>query len=286
MKRLVLAAAAAVFLPFGMASLAEAGVRPGLEQSPQILPVQAHDPALHERRNGRLEVIFRSGCRMIFNRAGKAIDAQHCSRAQEGRAHDAVAAHLRRHGRPVGRPGPGPRINELRNGRLQVVFRSGCIMIFNRRGQAVDAQRCSRAQEGRGHDAVSAYMRRHRRPVGPSGGGPRINELRNGRLQVVFHSGCRMIFNRRGQAVDAQRCSRAQEGRAHDAVSAYMRRHGRRGRGPHIVEHRNGSLDVVFSSGCRVRFNRRGRAVDAQYCSRAQEDRARAMAAEYRRARR
>jgi len=222
MKRLVLAAAAAVFLPFGMASLAEAGVRPGLEQSPQILPVQAHDPALHERRNGRLEVIFRSGCRMIFNRAGKAIDAQHCSRAQEGRAHDAVAAHLRRHGRPVGRPGPGPRINELRNGRLQVVFRSGCIMIFNRRGQAVDAQRCSRAQEGR----------------------------------------------------------------AHDAVSAYMRRHGRRGRGPHIVEHRNGSLDVVFSSGCRVRFNRRGRAVDAQYCSRAQEDRARAMAAEYRRARR
>jgi CxxC motif-containing protein len=281
--RCILAAAVAFSLPLGLASVTYARILPSLEQSRQVLPVQSRDPALYERRNGRMEVIFSSGCRMLFNRTGKAIDAQRCSRRQEARAHEEVARHLRRQGRWRGRRGD-PRINELRGGRLQIVFRSGCIIIFNRRRQAVDAQRCTRAQEARAHDAVAEHVRRHGRR------GARITELRGGRHQVDFRSGCRMIFDRRGGAIDARHCSRAQERRAHDALAAHMRghkRHGRRSRrDARIIEHRRGRLEVVFPSGCKVRFNRRGRAVDAQRCSRRQEARAKEMAAEYRRARR
>ncbi|MEQ8306926.1 MAG: SH3 domain-containing protein [Hoeflea sp.] len=53
-------------------------------------------PELHARNTGEMEVRFASGCTVLFNPIGRAINAgSSCSRSQRSRAHDAVESYLR-----------------------------------------------------------------------------------------------------------------------------------------------------------------------------------------------
>ena len=53
-------------------------------------------PELHVRSSGEIEVRFASGCTVLYNPAGRQINAGgSCSRAQRNHAHDAVEAHFR-----------------------------------------------------------------------------------------------------------------------------------------------------------------------------------------------
>lgn len=127
-----------------------------------VVPVQGRDPVVTELRNGRLEAKFRSGCRILFDRRGRAVDARRCSRAQESRAKNAVDAHLRRHGRRNNRGRRGPVISERRNGRLEVKMQNKCTMLFSRRGRPIDASNCTKSQERRAKEAVTSYLRSRR----------------------------------------------------------------------------------------------------------------------------
>jgi hypothetical protein len=182
-----------------------------------------NDPTVTNRHGAGVDVTFRNGCHIAYDRRIRLLgQSGRCRDGHYRRAADAARDYYRASG-----SGPGPAapiIHNRKGSGIDVAFRNGCRISYSPRIRQIgQAGPCNRNHYRRAEAAAREYY--HARGPRPGPAKPIIHNRKGAGIDVAFRNGCRISYSPRIRQIgQAGPCDRSHYRRAEEAARDYYRR--------------------------------------------------------------
>jgi len=254
-----------------------------------LLAPAARAQQVFELGNGGVEMRFRGGCVVTYDRAGRRVDARPACTGDELMRADAALGVAGQGAAGGGGTTADAPILTVSNGAGRAAYANGCQVFYDASGKrASDNARCVGDQVRRADAAMAAYRDQHGLDGQAGGSDAPLLSFSDGAGRAAYANGCQVFYDATGRRTsDNARCVGDQVRRADIAMAAYRAEHGLDGQGgsgaPTLAINAAGQGRASFPNGCQVFYDPWGdRTGDNGDCTAGQVRRADAEMAAYR----